>query len=287
MKRVVTGVVTAALVAVIVLFLAHGLFALTVALAMVIAASEYGRLAGKIASCRSIRLPLGAAVAVLALTDAATSGLIDPGFLATVCTADMWYAATAILFAMAIAIGFGGRASVRDRLLAPALFVFGVVWLGLFLIAAVRLHAIEPVLLLWMLAVVSMGDVAAYYGGRRFGRRPLSPVLSPNKTIEGALAGFFGSAVAGVAVVLVWRGPESLGPGVAVLVLLCGAAGVAGDLLASLLKRAAGARDTGKLLPGHGGLLDRLDSALLAGPVLHLAVQAGAAGSLLGPVLQQ
>ena len=136
-------------------------------------------------------------------------------------------------------------------------------------------------LLLWVLVVVSLGDIGAYYGGHLLGRRPLAPVLSPKKTIAGAVSGLAASCAAGVAVVLVWHGPEALGLDVPVVALLCGGAGQAGDLVESMLKRAVQVKDTGGLLPGHGGLLDRLDSVLLATPAFYVAIQAGATPSLL------
>ena len=80
---------------------------------------------------------------------------------------------------------------------------------------------------------------------------------------------------------MLWRGPEALGPDVPVVALLCGGAGQVGDLVESMLKRAVQVKDTGGLLPGHGGLLDRLDSVLLATPAFYVAIQAGATPSLL------
>jgi phosphatidate cytidylyltransferase len=104
-------------------------------------------------------------------------------------------------------------------------------------------------------------DSAAYFAGRLFGRRPFFARISPKKTLEGAAAGLIGAAV----VAVVWSG--SLGWPVAfalVVGLSVGAAAICGDLLESMLKRAVGAKDAGAIIPGHGGLLDRLDSLLLA-----------------------
>ena len=105
-------------------------------------------------------------------------------------------------------------------------------------------------------------------------------MLSPKKTIAGAVSGLIASAATGAAAFLLWHGPDAFGIDVPAVALLCGAAAQAGDLVASMLKRAVEVKDTGGLLPGHGGLLDRLDSVLLAAPVLLVAVQAGAAPSL-------
>jgi len=123
-------------------------------------------------------------------------------------------------------------------------------------------------LILFLLLIVWLGDIAAYYGGKRFGKKPLAPVVSPNKTIEGAIAGLGGSLAAGVI-----AGYSFLGhiPMVHCLLvaLICGTIGQFGDLAESLLKRHAGIKNSGNVLPGHGGILDRIDSLLFAGPMFY------------------
>lgn len=115
-------------------------------------------------------------------------------------------------------------------------------------------------------------DSAAYYGGRRFGRRKLAPAVSPNKTVEGAAFGLLGGAVIG-AVAGSWLVLPELGMARGLLAgALASTAGQAGDLVESLWKRGAGVKDSGVFLPGHGGFYDRIDSLLFAGPVLALFV---------------
>ena len=281
MKRVVTGVVTAALAAALILYLDPVLLGAAVTLVVLVAAAEYSALVQRIVVSRTVSWALWLAVGVLALADTTANELIDLPLPAGLTGAGTWFAAAAAILALATVAGLASHADIRDRLLTSALFTYGALWLGLFLVAAINLHTIEPVLLFWVLAVASLGDIGAYYGGRLLGRRPLAPVLSPKKTIAGAASGLAASCAAGVAVALVWRGPDALGLDVPVLALLCGAAGQAGDLVESMLKRAVQVKDAGDLLPGHGGLLDRLDSVLLAAPVFYVAVQAGAAPSLL------
>jgi phosphatidate cytidylyltransferase len=122
---------------------------------------------------------------------------------------------------------------------------------------------------LWILLVtVWAGDAAAYYGGRLLGRRPLAPVLSPNKTVEGALAGGLASLIGGT--LLAARFLDAPAVLLAGICLATGVAGPVGDLVESGMKRAAGIKDTARLLPGHGGVLDRIDSLLFAAPVFHL-----------------
>ena len=129
----------------------------------------------------------------------------------------------------------------------------------------------HPIILMLLLPVWA-GDTFAYFGGRAFGRRPLIPKVSPKKTVEGAACGLIGALLLSVAVGA-WFGiplGRALTVGLAV-----GGLGPAGDFLESLLKRRAGVKDSGTLLPGHGGLLDRLDSLLLAAPVATLILSIG------------
>jgi phosphatidate cytidylyltransferase len=118
------------------------------------------------------------------------------------------------------------------------------------------------------MAITAVGDTAAYYVGSSMGRRKLLPGISPNKTVEGALAGLLGNVVGAQAYGVI------LFPGWAALLgiplaLLVGTVGQLGDLSESMLKRSAGIKDSGELLPGHGGILDRLDSLLFAVPVTY------------------
>jgi phosphatidate cytidylyltransferase len=133
----------------------------------------------------------------------------------------------------------------------------------------VGVHAIvgrEGVLLL--IATVAVSDTAQYYTGRTLGRTPLAPLRSPKKTREGALGGFVIAplflAFAGSYWLpdFPWYWHASLGLGIVV-------AGIIGDLFESMLKRAADMKDSGTLIPGHGGVLDRIDALLFAAPVFY------------------
>ena len=120
--------------------------------------------------------------------------------------------------------------------------------------------------LLTVLLVVWVGDIGAYFGGRRFGRSALAPMISPGKTWEGALVGTILAVSTGAAIVLLFDATSHSGVNFGVLALTAIAA-VLADLFESLLKRSAGKKDSGNLLPGHGGILDRIDSLLGAVPV--------------------
>jgi len=174
--------------------------------------------------------------------------------------------------------------SPLERVLPDTAYsVFGLLYIGLSMSTLYLLSAEDngPSLLLFLLLVIWAGDIIALYVGRAFGRWTLAPRLSPNKTWEGAMASV--AASVGIAVLLVWLGgmltarsieylsyPGSYAHWIWLAVLL-NIAGQVGDLAESAIKRAAGVKDSGHLLPGHGGMLDRIDALLLAAPVLWYA----------------
>jgi phosphatidate cytidylyltransferase len=126
-------------------------------------------------------------------------------------------------------------------------------------------------LTLVVVAAVWAADAAAYFAGRAYGRRPLAPAISPRKSWEGAAAGLLAGTAAGAVAAALAGVPVGVGT---VLGAVSAAAGAAGDLAESALKRSAGVKDAGVLLPGHGGVLDRFDSLLLAAPAALLVVRA-------------
>jgi phosphatidate cytidylyltransferase len=144
---------------------------------------------------------------------------------------------------------------------------------GLLLVAlplsfAVRLHGWSdegPRLLLFALAITWAGDTVAYFVGRAIGKHPFAPHLSPKKTWEGAIASFAGSLLVGFAFSWWLHVPV---PHLLAMAGVGNVAGQAGDLLESAYKRSAGVKDSGSLLPGHGGILDRIDALILAIPAV-------------------
>jgi phosphatidate cytidylyltransferase len=181
------------------------------------------------------------------------------------------------LVLMSAFIVVGGLSVARGRpgpgvLADAAATLFAPVYLGLPLGALAWVRAVsgrEAVLLLIVVIVIS--DSAQYYTGRAFGRRPLSPTISPKKTTEGAIGGVVFGTLA-----MTLGGQYVFGSPVWVLAIL-GAAisllGIVGDLFESLLKRSAGVKDSSNLIPGHGGVLDRIDSWLFAAPVYYVFVR--------------
>jgi phosphatidate cytidylyltransferase len=125
---------------------------------------------------------------------------------------------------------------------------------------------------LMLFGIIWAGDSAAYYTGRALGRHPLAVRVSPKKTVEGAIGGLVGSIAIGTAVGL-WRLAEPW-PNLALISLVTAIAGQIGDLAESALKRSVGVKDSSSILPGHGGILDRLDSLLFAAPVFFWLLNA-------------
>lgn len=151
---------------------------------------------------------------------------------------------------------------------------FGLVYVPV-LLAPLALIRQEPdglALVFLVMAATWLGDTGAYFAGRAFGKTPLFPRVSPKKTWEGVIGGVVLST-AGACVVKAVGGIELSWPAVIVLGATLDVAGVLGDLCESMLKRAFGVKDSGWIMPGHGGILDRIDSLLFSGPVLWLALQ--------------
>jgi len=193
-----------------------------------------------------------------------------------------------------------GKAAITEALASISGTFFGVFYVGWLLSHAISLRyfydavtfryseataasiGIVPdcgiFLLFFTLFVVIWCDAAAYFGGRAYGKRKLAPAISPGKSIEGAVAGVIGGLLGGVVCKggfdLFWPDQSGLLSwyAVGVLALLLSAAGIVGDLIESLLKRDAEVKDAGHLLPGTGGVLDRIDAFLLALPVMYYAM---------------
>lgn len=145
-------------------------------------------------------------------------------------------------------------------------WMFGApIYGGMLLSSIVLIHRFEDggswVLLAMLVAWLS--DTLAYFSGKLFGKRKLYPKLSPKKTVEGALGGLFGSVLGAIGVSLFLIDALPLAHAIT-LGLLCGMLGQAGDLFESLIKRSVGVKDSGSLLPGHGGILDRVDALMYA-----------------------
>lgn len=163
--------------------------------------------------------------------------------------------------------------SMRSDDLAKALpraslLLMGIVYVFAGWRSAIPLREMNPHWLLFALLVNWAGDTGAYFAGRAFGKHKLAPVVSPKKTWEGAVASVVASVVVAGGYVLKLI-PDVPAVHVVVLAILANIAGQLGDLVESTMKRGAGVKDSGAILPGHGGFLDRVDSTLFALPVTY------------------
>ena len=263
-QRVITALLLAPLAIVVILLLPTPWFALVAAAVFLGAQEEWARLAG--VGNPSVRLALlvvGAALfaALWGAHALATRPLLVMGVA--------WWL-LACLWLRHFAFGAAPTPENRAMKLAAGALVTFPAW-----IALLALHGREPHGPWWMLLallIVWAADIGAYFSGRRFGKRKLAPQISPGKTWAGA----YGAMVAGVLVALC--GGWLLGvratalPGLGVLAALTVAISIVGDLLESLMKRHAGIKDSGTIFPGHGGLLDRMDSVFAALPVFALGL---------------
>jgi phosphatidate cytidylyltransferase len=182
--------------------------------------------------------------------------------------------------ALLIFVQVSFRSPLQRVLIDTSASVFGLLYIGLSLTTIPLISQQEdgPALLIFLFFAVWSGDVAALYIGQRYGRRKLAPEISPNKTWLGSVASVLGSvAVAGLLLLLadllqkynieLLQYPGAIAHWLGLAVVLNIAAQL-GDLVESAVKRGAGVKDSGTLLPGHGGVLDRIDALLLAAPVL-------------------
>ena len=255
MTRVLSAIVLLAIVIGIVWFLPPVATLILAALAAALAFVEYARLA----EASGARIPRAVSGAVVIASCLAAGR-------ATVPLEIVLLSAIVVVGALAVAAGNPGAGVLRDvaAALLPAIYI----GLPLGALAAVRLIG-GPEAILLLLVTMVISDSAQYYTGRALGRRPLAPAISPKKTVEGALGGLvFGAAAMTLGGLRVFpsAAPATLVLASAAVVSL----GIVGDLFESLLKRSAGVKDASGLIPGHGGMLDRIDSWLFAAPVYYV-----------------
>ncbi len=167
-------------------------------------------------------------------------------------------------------------AKLNTQKLLPGLLTGWIVLLPACL-ALMQLRAVHPLLLLACMAAVWVADIAAYFCGRAIGRHKLAPTISPGKTWEGAIGAFIGVTLYGM--IIAWVAELFFNKSIsnyilAGILLILTAVSILGDLFESLIKRQAGVKDSGAILPGHGGLLDRIDSLTSTLPVAGLVILA-------------
>jgi phosphatidate cytidylyltransferase len=272
MKRILTAVVLIALVFALIFFGQLWMITLFAAIVAELAAYEYLQLANK-----NTRVPSDASRIPVWWMAGGTALL----FITTLpnwpleAQLPVLSAITIVLFAWN-----GFRIPLHHVLPDTAEGLFGLIYVAypLSLVPLLWKQEDGPALVLFLMVCVWAGDIAALYIGKNFGKRKLAPRLSPNKTWEGSIASIAGSVLAAGLVILISDQLSAHGNTMLHIsepiwqsLLLAGILNIAaqiGDLLESAIKRGAGVKDSGTMLPGHGGILDRIDALLLAAPVL-------------------
>ena len=166
------------------------------------------------------------------------------------------------------------RGTIDDALQSSAIAVMATLYVGMLGGSLIRLrndfpNDIGPKLVFFLLLVVWLGDAGAYYVGKQFGRHKLSPRISPKKTVEGLVGGIATSIITAVVIHFTFFKQFPLVQAIIGGVVLS-IAGVIGDLAESMWKRSAAVKDSGTLIPGHGGFLDRFDSIFYTAPILYV-----------------
>ena len=256
MNRVIPGLILAAAWLLLLTLAPAWLFGLVLVFGAGLALNEYFRM-----SMPTLRggVRLGAILCGLAPVLAALSG-----------QAELVLLGLFLSLAACIVMGLTRYASWENVLHFLSNTGFASLYLGL-CSAYLMLLRLLPHGSFWLIlltAIIAGSDTGAYYSGRRFGRRKIFPNISPKKTLEGVVGGILCGAAFAIIVHLLMDGPIALVllvPAAVLLVLV----GIAGDLTESMIKRASGVKDSGTILAGHGGLLDRIDSLLLSAPVLY------------------
>ncbi|MBW1867589.1 MAG: phosphatidate cytidylyltransferase [Deltaproteobacteria bacterium] len=259
-KRLITGLVALPFLLLLIFKWGIGIFALTIGLVCLIALWEYFRIVFNDTEYTvSHPIVLAAFVCGPAMIWAAADSQPGVVFL--------------ILALNIIACGLISVLRFKDDPKLPQIIawqVLGMSYIPLFLACLVLIrNTTEGVAWTFtVIAVIFMGDTGAYYAGRQYGKRKLCPSVSPGKTVEGALGGLATNVLVGIickfvfALSLPWVG-------VIPFFMVIGAAGQLGDLFESIFKRSANIKDSGNILPGHGGILDRIDALLFALPVAY------------------
>lgn len=172
-----------------------------------------------------------------------------------------------------ISVPLLGRSPLEQSLRDGAMTLFGVLYLGLTLgtLSMTRLLPLGEWLIFFLLLVTWASDTGAYLVGTMYGRHRLAPTISPKKTVEGLVGGLIAAIIAGYAARW-WFLPDLSGLDCLILATLLTITGLWGDLTESAMKRSVGMKDSGGILPGHGGMLDRLDSLLFTAPVFYYYV---------------
>jgi phosphatidate cytidylyltransferase len=258
--RIATALLLAALVIVVLVWLPAEVAVALISVAIFAGGYEWARFA----RLQSVPARLAYAAAVLLALTGAEMLASDPRWLINILRiAAVWWLVAFLWLAL--------RAQAGGRLAAAGVGFLVLVPAGIGLSHLVMLQPHGQLLLFYLIVLIAAADVGAYFGGRKFGRRKLAPHVSPGKTWEGFAAGMLAAAAVAVASAFIFDIP--LWPWL-FLCELVALVSVVGDLTESMFKRHVGLKDSGRLLPGHGGILDRIDSLTAAAPTFLLGLLA-------------
>ena len=261
-QRIASGLVLAAFILTVVIYLQNEWLAVALAGIYVPAAREWARLTSVESSANRwiyIAVTIVFAFCLWWVRDNAI--------------AVVWLSAAVVVWMLILVLlaNYRQEEGQSPRWQGP-LSVLGLLLLTAAWFAFVKLHAIHYIWLLYIMVLCGVADSMAFFSVNRFGRIKLAPELSPGKTREGMLGGLAGVLVFALSFGLWWGlSTPQLIPFL-LLSLLTGLASVEGDLFESLIKREVGVKDSGWILPGHGGMLDRFDSHIAAAPVFYLGL---------------
>ena len=261
MKRVLTALVLVPILIAIIGYAPPFFFFLLVCAASVLALEEYFSLATQ--SGVEIFRIAGHGISILLVASLYGSG------------GPPWAALLVLVASCLLLFGLGLRRGSRLPTVLPGVAATVLGWLyvsltlGLLVVVHLSATALGPGKnwIFFLLLVVWFGDTGAYYVGRALGKHPLAPLISPKKTIEGAVGGILGNVLAALVGKQIFL-PDARLHQLLALSIVLGVVSQMGDLSESALKRGAGVKDSSNLLPGHGGMLDRIDGVLFASPVM-------------------
>jgi phosphatidate cytidylyltransferase len=259
LKRVISGAIAIPLVLGVVLYGSPLLFFCFVAAVVLVASHEYFSMISHMG------------VDGFPVEGGALSFLLLLGFF----FGTKWLLIFAVIFPVVLFVAW----YLREKNVNMALDPIAYTTLGIFYIAGLGgyfllIHNLEngSQMIMFLMLLIWAGDASAYYGGRNFGKRKILPIVSPNKTVEGAIANVVGTLAAAAIAHFLFFEVFSL-THCLIVAFICGIIGQFGDFSESLIKRNCQVKDSGSLIPGHGGFLDRIDSLLFAGPVFYCYYQ--------------
>lgn len=260
-ERVITAAVLLAGFAALLLFASVNVFTLVLGLIVAAAAWEWSRLCG--VSNEHAQTAFAIAVGAVTLISL-NSSLVDTAIAAAMFIGLLFWLSVPVQFYLKPTLP-----AITD--VSAGWLLLGVLVLPIAALSIQYLRSYAPGasngLLLYALSVVWVMDIGAYFTGRQFGKRKLAPLISPGKSWEGVYGGLACSFVLFLLVLFIGSWPEGSAFKLFIATVFAAAASVLGDLFESRLKRAAGMKDSSQLLPGHGGVLDRIDGVIAALPV--------------------